>query len=210
VWKALTQFHGDSTSAPGGQATDWGGLLLRARPSTVVNIAAAVIAVTASTLQRPLSRFLAVGGVIGTTVSAGFLRASRSPRASIASRRPTCAASASSPTPRRPPPILADHAAEERYDSETHFTPRYRPWRQRIAFIPDGDFLEEVRAGKASVVTDEIERFTETGILLRSGKLLEAEIIITATGFNLNVLATSTSPLTANPSSSPTRSLIAA
>jgi cation diffusion facilitator CzcD-associated flavoprotein CzcO len=74
------------------------------------------------------------------------------------------------------------------YDSETHFTPRYRPWRQRIAFIPDGDFLEEVRAGKASVVTDEIERFTETGILLRSGKLLEAEIIITATGFNLNVL----------------------
>ena len=65
---------------------------------------------------------------------------------------------------------------------------RYRPWRQRIAFIPDGDLFEGDRAGKASVVTDEIERFTETGILLKSGKQLEADIIITATGFNLNVL----------------------
>jgi cation diffusion facilitator CzcD-associated flavoprotein CzcO len=74
------------------------------------------------------------------------------------------------------------------YDLETHFTPRYRPWRQRIAFVPDGDFLEAIRAGKASVVTDEIESFTEEGILLRSGKILEADIIITATGFNLNVL----------------------
>ncbi len=74
------------------------------------------------------------------------------------------------------------------YDIETHFTPTYRPWRQRIAFIPDGDLLAAIRAGKASVVTDEIERFTETGILLRSGKLLEADIIVTATGFNLNVL----------------------
>jgi cation diffusion facilitator CzcD-associated flavoprotein CzcO len=74
------------------------------------------------------------------------------------------------------------------YDLGTHFTPTYRPWRQRIAFIPDGDFLQAIRAGKASVVTDEIESFTETGILLRSGKSLEADIIITATGFNLNVL----------------------
>ena len=74
------------------------------------------------------------------------------------------------------------------YDLTAHFTPRYRPWRQRIAFIPDGDFLEAIRAGKASVVTDEIESFTKTGILLKSGKVLEADIIITATGFNLNVL----------------------
>jgi cation diffusion facilitator CzcD-associated flavoprotein CzcO len=71
---------------------------------------------------------------------------------------------------------------------ETHFTPRYRPWRQRIAFIPDGDLFVGIRSGKASVVTDEIERFTEGGILLRSGKLLDADIIVTATGFNLNVL----------------------
>ena len=76
----------------------------------------------------------------------------------------------------------------EDYDIATHFTPRYRPWRQRIAFIPDGDLFAGISAGKASVVTDEIERFVETGILLKSGKLLAADIVITATGFNLNVL----------------------
>jgi cation diffusion facilitator CzcD-associated flavoprotein CzcO len=74
------------------------------------------------------------------------------------------------------------------YDVDTHFTPTYRPWRQRIAFIPDGDLFQGIGSGKASVVTDEIERFTETGILLKSGKSLDADIIITATGFNLNVL----------------------
>src|SRR4029077_20372411 len=73
------------------------------------------------------------------------------------------------------------------YDIATHFTPSYRPWRQRIAYIPDGDLLEAIRAGKASIVTDEIERFVATGILLKSGKQLDADIIITATGFNLNV-----------------------
>jgi cation diffusion facilitator CzcD-associated flavoprotein CzcO len=74
------------------------------------------------------------------------------------------------------------------YDIDTHFTPNYRPWRQRIAFIPDGDFLQAIRAGKASVVTDEIETFTESGLLLKSGKSLDADIIVTATGFNLSVL----------------------
>ncbi|MFY8139635.1 MAG: FAD-containing monooxygenase EthA, partial [Caulobacter sp.] len=69
-----------------------------------------------------------------------------------------------------------------------HFTPTYRPWRQRIAFVPDGDLFQGVREGKASVVTDHIDRFTEKGILLKSGQELEADIIITATGFNLNVL----------------------
>src|SRR6202022_2968559 len=57
-----------------------------------------------------------------------------------------------------------------------------------IAFIPDGDLFQGTKSGKASVVTDEIERFTEAGILLKSGKTLEADIIVTATGFNLNVL----------------------
>src|SRR3954468_22791531 len=71
------------------------------------------------------------------------------------------------------------------YDIATHFTPSYRPWRQRIAFIPDGDLFQSIKAGKASVVTDEIERFTETGILLKSGKSLDADIIVTATGFHL-------------------------
>lgn len=69
-----------------------------------------------------------------------------------------------------------------------HFTPSYRPWRQRIAFVPDGDLFRSVAEGKASVVTDEIERFTEKGILLKSGETLEADIIVTATGFNLNAL----------------------
>ncbi len=74
------------------------------------------------------------------------------------------------------------------FDIETHFTPRYRPWRQRLAFLPDGDLFQGIRAGKASVVTDQIERFTEKGVLLKSGKELEADIVVTATGFNLCVL----------------------
>ena len=69
-----------------------------------------------------------------------------------------------------------------------HFTPSYRPWRQRLAFIPDADLFVGIKSGKASVVTDEIDTFTEKGILLKSGAELEADIIITATGFNLNVL----------------------
>ncbi len=69
-----------------------------------------------------------------------------------------------------------------------HFTPTYRPWRQRIAFVPEGDIFEAVKSGKASVVTDEIERFVEGGIQLKSGQVLEADVVISATGFNLNVL----------------------
>jgi cation diffusion facilitator CzcD-associated flavoprotein CzcO len=71
---------------------------------------------------------------------------------------------------------------------EKNFTPKYRPWQQRIAFVPDGDLFQGIAAGKASVVTDEIESFTEEGILLRSGKTLKADVIVTATGFNLSVL----------------------
>ncbi|MEA2739891.1 MAG: hypothetical protein QOH05_3198 [Acetobacteraceae bacterium] len=74
------------------------------------------------------------------------------------------------------------------YDVETHFTPSYRPWRQRIAFVPDADLFKGISSGKASVVTDEIERFTKTGIQLKSGETLDADIVITATGFHLNVL----------------------
>jgi cation diffusion facilitator CzcD-associated flavoprotein CzcO len=74
------------------------------------------------------------------------------------------------------------------YDIQTHFTPKYRPWRQRIAFIPDGDLFKSIKSGKASVVTDEIETFTRDGVLLKSGKRLDADIIVTATGFNLCVM----------------------
>jgi cation diffusion facilitator CzcD-associated flavoprotein CzcO len=76
----------------------------------------------------------------------------------------------------------------DEFDIETHFTPKYRPWQQRLAFIPDGDLFRGIAAGKASVVTDHIDRFTRKGILLKSGQELEADIIITATGFNLCVL----------------------
>lgn len=74
------------------------------------------------------------------------------------------------------------------FDISTHFTPRYRPMQQRIAFVPDGDLFQAVRSGRASVVTDEIAEFTATGLRLKSGDTLDADIIITATGFHLSVL----------------------
>ena len=74
------------------------------------------------------------------------------------------------------------------YDVSAHFEPAYRPWQQRIALIPDGDLFHSIAAGDASVVTDEISTFTESGIETKSGQLLEADIIVTATGFDLNVL----------------------
>ena len=74
------------------------------------------------------------------------------------------------------------------FDIERHFTPEYRPWQQRLAFIPDGDLFQGIAAGKATVVTDHIDRFTRDGVLLRSGQELKADIIVTATGFDLLVL----------------------
>lgn len=68
---------------------------------------------------------------------------------------------------------------------DPHFTPTYRPWRQRLAVVPDGDLFKAMKAGKASVVTDQIEAFEEGGIRVKSGELLEADIIVTATGFEL-------------------------
>jgi cation diffusion facilitator CzcD-associated flavoprotein CzcO len=62
------------------------------------------------------------------------------------------------------------------------------PWRQRIAFLPDGDLFKAISSGQASMVTDEIETFTEEGVLLKSGAELHADIIVTATGFHLSVL----------------------
>jgi len=71
---------------------------------------------------------------------------------------------------------------------EQHFNPRYRPWQQRIAFVPDADLFRSVREGRATVVTDQIEAFTATGLQLASGQVLDADVVVTATGFNLNVL----------------------
>ena len=74
----------------------------------------------------------------------------------------------------------------EGIDIEKHFTPRYRPWQQRIAMVPDGDLFAALREGKASIVTDTVEEFTEKGIRIGSGEEIEADIVVTATGFNLS------------------------
>jgi monooxygenase len=74
------------------------------------------------------------------------------------------------------------------YDVGTHFTPHYNPWDQRMCLVPDGDLFESIKAGKASIVTDQIDTFTENGIKLRSGKELKGDIIVTATGLNLVAL----------------------
>ena len=70
-------------------------------------------------------------------------------------------------------------------DLDTHFKPRYEPWDQRLCLVPDGDLFRAIRAGRASVVTDEVVRFTEHGIQLKSGRELPADVIVTATGLNL-------------------------
>jgi monooxygenase len=74
------------------------------------------------------------------------------------------------------------------YDVETHFTPRYNPWDQRLCLAPDADFFRAIKGGKADIVTDEIETFTESGIRLRSGRELSADIIVTATGLKMQLL----------------------
>jgi cation diffusion facilitator CzcD-associated flavoprotein CzcO len=81
---------------------------------------------------------------------------------------------------------LARHLPED--EIARNFTPSYRPWQQRIAVVPEGDLFASIRSGKVSVVTDQIERFTQTGLLLKSGQSLEADLIVTATGFNMSVM----------------------
>jgi cation diffusion facilitator CzcD-associated flavoprotein CzcO len=75
------------------------------------------------------------------------------------------------------------------YDVEKHFTPAYNPWDQRVCLVPDGDFFAAIRGGKASVVTDHIDTFTEAGIKLRSGEELPADLVVTATGLELQFLS---------------------
>jgi monooxygenase len=73
------------------------------------------------------------------------------------------------------------------HDVATHFTPRYNPWDQRLCLVPDADLFASIREGKAEVVTDTIERFTPSGIMLGSGKELEAELVVTATGLEIQL-----------------------
>ena len=76
----------------------------------------------------------------------------------------------------------------EGYDMARHFTPKYNPWDQRLCLVPDGDLFDAIKAGKADIVTDTIEHFEPTGIRLASGDLLEADIIVAATGLKLEAL----------------------
>jgi cation diffusion facilitator CzcD-associated flavoprotein CzcO len=71
------------------------------------------------------------------------------------------------------------------YDVDTHFAPRYNPWDQRLCFVPDGDLFKAVTSGRASIVTDEIEGFTASGVTVAGGHELPADIVVTATGLNL-------------------------
>lgn len=83
---------------------------------------------------------------------------------------------------------ILDMAREELgpdYDIDTHFTPKYNPWDQRLCLVPDSDLFKSLKDGSSSVVTDHIERFTETGIELKSGETLDADIIVSATGLQL-------------------------
>ena len=76
----------------------------------------------------------------------------------------------------------------EGHEVEKHFSPSYNPWDQRVCLVPNGDLFAVIKEGKASVVTDHIDSFVEKGLLLKSGKLLEADMIVTATGLNLQLM----------------------
>ena len=83
---------------------------------------------------------------------------------------------------------LARHALGPDYDVATHFTPSYNPWDQRLCLVPDADLFQAIRGGQASVETGHIETFTKTGIRLRSGKEIPADVVVTATGLKMNLL----------------------
>jgi cyclohexanone monooxygenase len=83
---------------------------------------------------------------------------------------------------------MARHQLGRDYDVEAHFTPSYKPWDQRICVVPDGDMFKAIREKRASVVTDHIERFTERGLLLKSGQELEADVVVMATGLKVKVM----------------------
>jgi monooxygenase len=83
---------------------------------------------------------------------------------------------------------MGERRLPEGFDYDKHFVPSYKPWDQRVCLAPNGDIFKEIRKGHADVVTDTIERFTKTGILLSSGEELGADIIVTATGLNMQLL----------------------
>ena len=83
---------------------------------------------------------------------------------------------------------VAEKNLPDDYDIDTHFTPPYKPWDQRMCFILDGDFYQSIAAGDVEVVTDHVDHFDATGIALKSGRHLDADVVITATGIQLHAL----------------------
>ncbi len=83
---------------------------------------------------------------------------------------------------------MAEHRLPEGFDFDKHFSPTYKPWDQRVCVAPNGDLFKAIRKGTADVVTDTIERFVPEGIKLSSGEVLDADIIVTATGLNMQLL----------------------
>lgn len=79
-------------------------------------------------------------------------------------------------------------ALGKNYDVDTHFSPDYKPWDQRLCLVPDGDLFEAINSGKVEMVTDHIESFTPQGLRLKSGKELEADIVVTATGLQIKLI----------------------
>jgi monooxygenase len=82
---------------------------------------------------------------------------------------------------------MAERRLPEGYDFDKHFSPSYKPWDQRVCAAPNGDFFKAIRKGSADVVTERIDRFVPEGIKLTSGEVLEADIIVTATGLNMRL-----------------------
>jgi len=74
------------------------------------------------------------------------------------------------------------------YDVDKHFNPRYNPWDQRLCLVPDADLFKAICAGRAEIVTDQVDTFTENGVRLESGAELDADLVVTATGLNLQFL----------------------
>jgi monooxygenase len=83
---------------------------------------------------------------------------------------------------------MARHQLGPGYDVDTHFTPDYKPWDQRVCVVPDGDLFRAIRTGRASVATDRIRRFTPAGLLLESGRVLPADVVVLATGLKVKLL----------------------
>jgi cation diffusion facilitator CzcD-associated flavoprotein CzcO len=142
-------------------------------------------------LQRSPTYILALPGVDKLAIK---LRARLSPARAYAVTRwkNILVTTASYQLSRRRPELMkrlirkgVTSALPEGFDVDTHFKPAYNPWDQRLCLVPDGDLFASIRNGNVDVVTDHIERFTENGVLLTSGRELAADVIVTATGLNL-------------------------